>query len=588
MHIKAGGKAVIIALVLAGAGFYANKAGYFEGKQTVAATAPAKIDIPTGDAASAPPPSTSVSIAKASSNGVIKVQTIAWNAMAGLSYANGAPNTTAGSLMDKRGLKVSIERQDDYAQMIAQHVAFAQSFAAGNPNPSEGIAFSIIMGDGYPAFAASAASAMGKTGQMLQVVGSLGYSRGEDKCMMPAEVKTNPQKARGVLIAAVPRDGDAHICFKWASDNGIPINPDAKTYDPDAINFVEVKEFTDADSKLIAGYSESRKLVSRGHITNETKNVKVNGTATWTPGDVNVFTQCNKEGSPCKGITTIASTLEYKWQMPAVLIGNKAWMEKNPTIIQNFLAAAFEGGELVRSDDSALLKAGDIQSKIFKEQDAKYWAEHFKGSTKNGASVGGSTTNGLSDNAYLFGLKGNDNLFKRVYTVFGNIDKTYYPLDMPTVPNYDQVVNTFYIEALMSKSTNVAKADVPTYSPTAQVTSTFAKKSYAIEFNSGKTSFTPEAATVLDDLVNQLAVSGLTIQINGHTDAVGNSSSNLSLSKARADAVKSFLMQNAGSSFPSERIRTRGFGDTVPLADNKSAEGRAKNRRVEIILQQTN
>jgi hypothetical protein len=112
MHIKAGGKAVIIALVLAGAGFYANKAGYFEGKQTVAATAPSKIDIPTGDASSAPPPSTSVSIAKASSNGVIKVQTIAWNAMSGLSYANGAPTTAAGSLMDKRGLKVSIERQD--------------------------------------------------------------------------------------------------------------------------------------------------------------------------------------------------------------------------------------------------------------------------------------------------------------------------------------------------------------------------------------------------------------------------------------------------------------------------------------------
>ena len=56
----------------------------------------------------------------------------------------------------------------------------------------------------------------------IDVVGALGYSRGEDKCMLPAEVATDPQKARGSLIGAVLRDGDWNICIKYASDNKIP------------------------------------------------------------------------------------------------------------------------------------------------------------------------------------------------------------------------------------------------------------------------------------------------------------------------------------------------------------------------------
>jgi chemotaxis protein MotB len=48
--------------------------------------------------------------------------------------------------------------------------------------------------------------------------------------------------------------------------------------------------------------------------------------------------------------------------------------------------------------------------------------------------------------------------------------------------------------------------------------------------------------------------------------------------------VKNFLMQNAPSSFTTDRVQTRGFGDTQPIADNNFAAGKAKNRRVEVIL----
>jgi outer membrane protein OmpA-like peptidoglycan-associated protein len=134
----------------------------------------------------------------------------------------------------------------------------------------------------------------------------------------------------------------------------------------------------------------------------------------------------------------------------------------------------------------------------------------------------------------------------------------------------------------------MGQADKPTFTNTAQVTGTFAAKNYAIEFETGKATFTSAATRTLNELVDQVSISGLLVQIEGHTDAVGDPTSNLELSKRRADAVKQFLMTNAGSSFPPERVRTRGFGDSSPVADNKTADGRAKNRRVEVKLQTTN
>jgi outer membrane protein OmpA-like peptidoglycan-associated protein len=500
--------------------------------------------------------------------------TIPWNATMGAHYA------AAAGLFDKNGVSINILRQDDYGQMLAEMVKFSSQVANGVKNPTEGAAFSIIMGDGYPTFIKGAQEPLNKIGQQLEVVGAIGYSRGEDKCMLPSR---DPQKAKGSLIGAVLRDGDWNICVKWASDNGIAINPDEKTYDPDAMNFIAVSAFTEADEKLLAGYSEERDVVVNGKRTGEKRKVYQNGTATWTPGDVKVAKQKG-------GMVAVASTKEYKWQMPAIIIGNKQWMAENPEYVQNMLAAIFEGSKAVNTDDSALALAAENEAKVYKEGDGAYWKRYYKGADEKDAtgqiiSLGGSYAIGLADNAFLFGLKGNDNLYKRVYSVFANIDTKYYPDVLPEAVPYDTVVNTTYLDGLLAKSTNVGVAEVQHYS-TAGAKEVFAKKSYSIEFDNGKASFSPKATVTLEDLLDQVSVSGLSIQINGHTDNVGGSDGNLLLSKRRAEAVKDWLMANAGSTFPTERIKTRAYGDTQPVADNKTADGRAHNRRVEIVLLQ--
>jgi len=72
------------------------------------------------------------------------------------------------------------------------------------------------------------------------------------------------------------------------------------------------------------------------------------------------------------------------------------------------------------------------------------------------------------------------------------------------------------------------------------------------------------------------------IMVRGHTDNIGTREYNLALSKRRADAIAAMLGEGG---FPFDRIDAKGLGFSLPIADNATAEGRAKNRRVVIIVQ---
>jgi len=102
-------------------------------------------------------------------------------------------------------------------------------------------------------------------------------------------------------------------------------------------------------------------------------------------------------------------------------------------------------------------------------------------------------------------------------------------------------------------------------------------------FDTGKFDLKPEATAALQELAVLLQDnSGLPILIEGHTDSVGRPESNQTLSENRANAVKGWLISHG--EIVSGRIATKGYGHTMPVAGNDTAEGRQKNRRVEIRL----
>lgn len=579
--LKLGGRLVVGALIIIPAIYgvnYALDRGYMSSKPSVPVAVPDKINLPPATVATASPVSTTV-MNVASASATIRVKTIPWNGTLGMMHAK------ASGAFSARGLNVDIKREDDYAKLIADMAAQAK-------DPNSGSHFVVIMGDGLGPFIIGLNEALKPFGQSAKKIGGIGYSRGEDKCIL-----WDGAEIRGSVIAGYLGDGDINICIKRAADDGIPVNADPKIYDPNAMNFVGTGSFVEADDKFIAsarmnfkgGACEDRKHSVTGKIVN----VCVNGTATWFPGDEKVFLELKKLGLSIK---VIGSTMgdghscmktgtckgEYAWQMPTAVIGNVQWMAANRAATLAFLATIYESGEKVRTDNGALMIAAAEQAKVTREHDASHWGRAFKGFDEVGPNgkvihLGGSTTNGLADAAYLFGLNGADDLFNKVYTVYGKIAVQYFPDIMPggLLP-YDKVVDKSFVQELLNSSSNIVAAATPTF--TGVTTETFAVKSVSIEFETGKATFTPKAVRVLNDLLDQAAVTALSVQINGHTDKHGNDDDNMRLSKDRADAVKQFFMTNAPKTFPTERIITRGFGETQPIGTD------AQNRRVEIIL----
>jgi len=99
-------------------------------------------------------------------------------------------------------------------------------------------------------------------------------------------------------------------------------------------------------------------------------------------------------------------------------------------------------------------------------------------------------------------------------------------------------------------------------------------------FDFDKSNVKPEAAAILDRLVAFMKEnSDKKANLSGHTDNVGTDAYNQALSERRVASVKDYVV---GKGVDGGRISGQGFGESKPIADNKTAEGRAKNRRVEI------
>ena len=99
-------------------------------------------------------------------------------------------------------------------------------------------------------------------------------------------------------------------------------------------------------------------------------------------------------------------------------------------------------------------------------------------------------------------------------------------------------------------------------------------------FDFDKSVLKPEGKAKLDDLANKVRAINLEVVIAiGHTESIGSDAYNQKLSVRRAEAVKAYLVSKG---IEPNRIYTEGKGKSQPIADNRTAEGRAKNRRVEI------
>jgi len=527
-----------------------------------------------------------------SSKPLIRIAGYAWNAQSGMIVSNGGPKTTKGSLMEKNGVNLEIIRQDWLSELRNMQMKFIEEFDNGEAFPSsDKSAFAVmIMGDGAPFYISSVQKALdekyGKDKYHLQVMGAVGMSHGEDKLIGPPSWKSNPKSMKGAVISAVLGDGDWVTTVNYCFANGLKVNPDPTTWDAEAVNIYpsENDDYIKSAEELIksqtTGWSVSLKEVSNGKLTGKSVSKKIDGCATWTPGDKLVFDKLS-------GFIDIVSTKEFNNQMPTVLIGLKEWATKNPEIVTNILKSALTASNQMKNYDDWRIRASEAITDTYKMETPEYWYKMFQGQqgTKNGLTynMGGSKVFNYADGMQYFGMTDGVNRYKSVYNQVGTYLTELNPFgfneNVGRVVPYDEAVNLFFMKNINDiESTAADKAD---YS--SQATEVMASGEWKINFASGSASIQSNSNKDLEKIYNLLIqAEDSKLTIVGHTDNVGGDAANIPLSKNRAQAVVEYLKQKG---IPENRFQLiDGKGASEPVADNTSEAGKAKNRRVVITF----
>jgi OmpA-OmpF porin, OOP family len=521
---------------------------------------------------------------------LVKLAGYAWNAQSGLIVANGGPKTTKGSLMEQNGVNLEIIRQDWLSELRNLHMKFVEEIDKGNNNPKEGVAGIIIMGDGVPFYISSVQQSLddkyGKGKYTMQAVGAVGLSYGEDKLIGPPSWKLNPQSMKGALVSTVIGDGDWVTAVNYAFANNIKVNPDPSTYDAEALNFLASAndDYIEASKELIKsqkeGWTVPLKEVKGGKLTGKTINKKVDGCATWTPGDKMVFDELT-------GFTDIASTKEFNNQMATTIVMVKQWAEKNKDVVNNILKSSYQASNQMKQYEPWKKTAAEAVAKTFNMENGDYWYNMFKGQKgeKNGISynMGGSRVFNLADANQYFGVTDGTNRYKAVYDQVSKYLKDLNPAgfnqNVKRIVPYEEAVNLSFLKSI--ENIDAGKADVADYSKKA--TQQVASGDWQINFDVGRATLRPEGKDVLEQIYNILIqAEDSKLELFGHTDNTGTQQANYALSRARAEAVKNFLIAKG---VPAKRFqKLEGKGQDEPVADNTSEAGKSQNRRVAISL----
>ncbi|MDW8849559.1 OmpA family protein [Flavobacterium sp. MMLR14_040] len=536
-------------------------------------------------------PSTEIS-SEVADKPLVKIGAYAWNAQSGIIVSNGGPKTTKGSLMEKNGVNLEIIRQDWLSELRNMQMKFIEEFDKGEAFPSsdKSVFAVMIMGDGAPFYISSVQKSLdekyGKDKYHLQVMGVVGMSYGEDKLIGPPSWKSDPKSMKGSVISAVLGDGDWVTTVNYCFANGLKVNPDPTTYDAEAVNIYpsENDDYIKSAEELIksqtTGWTVTLKEVVDGKLTGKSVNRKIDGCATWTPGDKTVFDKLT-------GFVDIVSTKEFNNQMPTALIGVKEWAVKNPDIVSNILKSALTASNQMKNYEDWKVRASQAVADTYKIETADYWYKMFKGQqgTKAGLTynMGGSKVFNYADAMQYFGLSDGVNRYKSVYNQVSGYLTELNPFgfneNVGAVVPYDQAVNLFFLKNINDiESTSADKAD---YSGEAK--EVVASGEWKINFNTGSADISNSSSKEVEKIYNLLVQAENTkLTVVGHTDNVGNPDSNLALSKSRAEAVVNYLKQKG---IPASRFQlVDGKGQADPIADNNSASGKALNRRVVITF----
>ena len=522
----------------------------------------------------------------------VRIAGYAWNGQTPIYVANGGAFTTKGSLMEKNNINLELIRQDWLSELSAMQMKFVEEYDSGQefPQSDKSAVAIMIMGDGAPYYISTRQKALdekfGKDKYHLQVIGAMGMSNGEDKLIGPIEWKRNPKSMLGALISTVPGDGDWVTALNFCFANGLKVNPDFTTYDPNAVNFYpsENDDYIKSAEELIksqtAGFTANLKVVENGKLTGKTIDKEIDGCATWTPGDKMVF-------DALSGYTDVASTRDFPNQMATTIIIVKEWAQTHPEIVSNILKSALTASNQIKQYDQWQRRGAEAIADGFGLETADYWYNMYKGQegVKDGVpySMGGTRALTYSDAMQYYGITDGVNRYKSVYNQVSNYLTELNPFGfneaVDRVVPYNEAVNLFFLKNI----NDIDAGQVATTDYTETKTTQLASGEWNINFATGSANIQSSSNRDLETIYNLLVQAEQTkVAVVGHTDSTGSAAVNTPLSLNRAQAVVDYIVRKG---IPRDRIQlVDGKGPNEPIASNNTASGRAQNRRVQITL----
>jgi NitT/TauT family transport system substrate-binding protein len=383
-----------------------------------------------------------------------------------------------------------------------------------------------------------------QAGVEAQAFLQIDWSRGGDACVASKEVK-RVEDVLGRKAATLLFSPD-HTVFEFMITNS-QLTPEQVAHVRKATRF-------SPDDFTFAG-----KLFAKGEI---------DVACLWEP-DVTIALASRP------GAHRLFSTADATELVADVLLAKKSLLDARPEVAEKLASAWFEAVAIAELDRPKAAKLIATVASRFRDE---------LGYEKTLAALSWAKWTDLGDNARFFGLDGAPPAFDRVYNQADGIWINYPEAAIkdrfaPMMLRNDRIVKKLW-EAKGKPGPKLAAVNAP---ERAQRGAALFTKSLTINFATASDRLTHEAIAVVNQQVLQqmLMAGGMSVRVEGNTDNVGNSEDNQKLSERRAQAIVEYLLSRG---IAPARVVARGNGAANPVANNTNPEGRAKNRRTDILF----
>jgi NitT/TauT family transport system substrate-binding protein len=450
----------------------------------------------------------------------VRVRVNIWVGCVGGLVANGGLDTAAGSIYDKKGLKVSFKIIDDWTE---------GSTALATNNVDVMLTTADVWAKDFGQFQAKGFNA--------RAAYLVDWSRGADGVIGSQGIRSIENLA-GKKVAFAPFTPSHFLLYNGLKNSGLS---------------------TEQRNEIFANAVHTKDGIEPATLFAQQK---VDAAVAWDPDMSDAVAK--RPGSRKIYDTKVANRL-----IADILVVSDRFASKNPETLAKFLEGWLEGVEFINQQPSrAHTLIGTIKDFNIPADLAKTMLE-------------GVRLADYADNKSFFGTRGADSDYQNVMKM---ATEMYRELRLiKGSPDLEASVDRRYVEAMGDKFSSKSTESPVEYKEPAKGATPFATQRRSIYFETGSATISVDSRAVVDEIGGFMrAYENTIVDIDGNTDSVGARDMNLALSRSRAESVRKYLLQKYG--FPPERLRTNGNGPDKPVASNDTPEGRDQNRRTDIRI----